>query len=251
MRAGRYSLSIAGLDPSGGAGILSDAKTFESLGVQGFGVSTSMTYQNEHTFNGLNWLSFEEIVNQLDPLFDAYLIEYVKIGLIENRDVLEHILAYLKQRNKDIFIVWDPILSSSSGYQFHNDGLLDSNIEIFNSIGLFTPNMEEIEKLYPRTSGGETGINLSRYCSVLLKGGHNQADHSDDLLFEYGKTTIIRGNRYPHDKHGTGCVSSAAIVAHLALGNNLEKSCREAKNYVTKFLNSNKSLLGSHSLQNA
>jgi len=251
MRTTTYGLSVAGLDPSGGAGILADAKTFEALGVQGFGVSTSTTYQNEHTFNGISWLHFDEIVNQLDPLFDAYPIEYAKIGLIENLDVLKGTLAYLKERNKDIFIVWDPILSSSAGYQFHGDGFLESNNEILNAIGLFTPNMEEMKKLYPGNKESEIGIKLSTYCAVLLKGGHSQTEHSDDLLFEDGNTTIIKGIRYPYDKHGTGCVLSAAIVAHLALGDNLEHSCREAKNYVNQFLISNGSLLGTHSLQNA
>ena len=250
MRGVPFGLSIAGLDPCGGAGILSDIKTFEALGVQGFGVSTATTYQNEHTFYGLKWLDFEDIREQLDPLFDTYEIAHAKIGLIETWETLKLTLDYLKEKNKEMVIVWDPILSSSSGYKFHNEDLADPGQDIFKSIDLFTPNSPEMLKLFPNDNGGDRGIKLSMHCSVLLKGGHNHSEHADDILYEKGNAKVIGGERLPFDKHGTGCVLSAAIVAHLALGNNMEESCREAKNYVNKFLNSNTSLLGSHSLQN-
>lgn len=251
MQEAKFSLSIAGLDPSGGAGILSDVKTFESLGMPGFAVSSGLTYQNEHTFTGLRWNNYEEIIAQLEPLFDAYEITCVKIGLIENIDVLENVVQYLRQKNSEIQIVWDPILASSTGFQFHGENFLNLSHTILESIDLFTPNQVEIEKLFSNRSGGETGIELSRYCSVLLKGGHNQSEHSNDILYQNGNTMIIRGERIPYEKHGTGCVLSAAIVAHLSRGNSVEESCRRAKNYVTKFLTSNKTLLGSHTLQNA
>lgn len=249
MPATKYCVSIAGLDPSGGAGILSDVKTFEALGVQGFGISTATTYQNEHTFSGLSWLGFAEIVKQLDPLFDAHEIGHVKIGLIESWEVLKMTLAYLKEKNPEICIVWDPILASSSGFTFHSDSFIEPDLDIFNTIDLFTPNIIEMEKLFPQVRGGETGIELSMYCSVLLKGGHGQSEHANDILFHNRDTSVIHGARLPYDKHGTGCVLSAAIVAHLAKGNNVEDSCNRAKNYVNTFLNSNTSLLGSHSPQ--
>ena len=77
---------------------------------------------------------------------------------------------------------------------------------------------------------------MSEYCSVLLKGGHDQTEHSNDTLFQDRIKKAIVGERLPFDKHGTGCVLSAAIVAHLAMGGNMEESCTRAKEYVNKFL---------------
>ena len=251
MQEGEFSLSIAGLDPSGGAGILSDVKTFESIGVKGFAVSTGTTFQNEHSFKGVKWSSIEDLQCQLDPLFDAYNIGYSKIGLIENAEVLEWVVDYLKDRNDQMIIVWDPILSASSGYGFHKDYFMDAHLEILKKITLITPNLNEIGKLFSGDNGGETGITLSRYCSVLLKGGHNHVNHANDTLYENGNIRVIEGERLPYEKHGTGCVFSAAIVAHLSEGYSVGESCHRAKDYLTKFLTSNSSLLGSHSLQNA
>ena len=79
-----YVLSIAGYDASAGAGVLADVKTFESIGVYGVAVTTCITYQNDNKFAGVHWLSKKKIKNQLYPILEAYKIEYVKIGLIEN-----------------------------------------------------------------------------------------------------------------------------------------------------------------------
>ncbi len=229
--------------------MLADIKTFEALGVQGFGASTATTFQNEHTFYGLEWLGFNQIKEQLDPLFNTHEISFAKIGLVESWECLQRTLAYLRERNKDMVIVWDPILSSSSGYQFHSGGADDDCMNIFESIDLFIPNVDEMLKLFPHTNAHEKGKELSVDCAVLLKGGHNRSEHSNDILYEKEVAKVIVGERLKYDKHGTGCVLSAAIVAHLAMGSNLEESCRQAKSYLNKFLMSNSSLLGSHSLQ--
>jgi hydroxymethylpyrimidine/phosphomethylpyrimidine kinase len=85
MSSGRpYVLSIAGFDPSGGAGLLADIKTFELHRVQGMGVCTSLTFQNENEFEGLVWIEMPEIKKQLDILFKKYFFDYVKIGLIKS-----------------------------------------------------------------------------------------------------------------------------------------------------------------------
>ena len=78
--------------------MLADIKTFEALGVQGFGASTATTFQNEHTFYGLEWLGFNQIKEQLDPLFNTYEISFAKIGLVESWKCLQSTLAYLRER---------------------------------------------------------------------------------------------------------------------------------------------------------
>src|ERR1700729_4382873 len=105
-----YVLSIAGFDPSGGAGILADIKTFEAQQTLGLGVCSALTYQTENTFEGVTWVNKDTIIKQLAPLLKAYSIDYVKIGLIENMEVLNSIIDYLLGKNPSMRIIWDPIL---------------------------------------------------------------------------------------------------------------------------------------------
>ena len=114
-----YVLSIAGYDPCGGAGVLADIKTFETIGVYGLAVTTGITYQNDHKFAGVHWLSKKKIKNQLYPLLEAYKVEYVKIGLIESLEVQSEVIELLLGYNNDIKIIWDPILKASAGFSFH------------------------------------------------------------------------------------------------------------------------------------
>ena len=92
-----YTLSIAGYDPSGGAGVLADIKTFESIGVYGFATTTCITYQNDKQFEGINWLSKKKIKNQLYPILNKYEIDHVKIGLIKNLEILSETAGIIAQ----------------------------------------------------------------------------------------------------------------------------------------------------------
>lgn len=246
-----YVLSIAGLDPSAGAGVLADVKTMEQCGVYGLGVATAITYQNENEFDGLKWLSFEEIEKQLTPLVRKYTIEVVKIGLIKNLEILEKIISLLTTHYSPLHIIWDPILSASAGFNFHSD--LDERQlkKVLDSIYLITPNQPEYEKLQLTTYNFEK-------TTVLLKGGHRDEHH--DLLIEpraksqesrtkNKEPLLIKGcDKKLVSKHGSGCVLSSAIASYLALGNSLANSCEMGKKYVEHFLESNKGLLGYHSM---
>ena len=250
-----YVLTIAGYDPSAGAGVLADIKTMEECGVYGLGVTTAITYQNENEFDGVKWLSFEEIEKQIAPLIRKYNIEIVKIGLFENLEILEKTISYLKSHTSNLRIVWDPILSASAGFVFHNELELNKLRHVLKSIYLLTPNQPEYDKLLLEKMDLEN-------TNLLLKGGHRE-EHVD-VLFENQETRdknqdsriknqdlrpyIIRGNgKHLSPKHGSGCVLSSAIAAYLALGNDLVASCELAKQYVEKLLESNEGLLGYHS----
>ena len=175
-----YVLSIAGLDPSAGAGVLADIKTMEQCGVYGLGVATAITYQNEDEFDGLKWLSFEEIEKQLTPLLRKYTIKIVKIGLIENLDVLEKTISLLTTHYSLLNVVWDPILSASAGFTFH-DGLNKESLKkVLDLVYLITPNQPEYDKLQLAT------LNLEN-TNILLKGGHRK--RHDDVL---GKSQELR-----------------------------------------------------------
>ena len=233
-----YVLSIAGFDPSAGAGVLADVKTMEQCGVYGFAVNTATTFQNEDQFDGVSWLSFEEIKKQLDPLFRKYKIEVVKIGLIESLEVLEKVLAYLLEYNSTIKIIWDPILSASAGFDFHstiNKELLE---KVLRSIFLITPNMPEYNLL-----------NQVKVSPVLLKGGHSEVKN-DVLILQNKKEQeriVIEGKTSKMDpKHGSGCVLSSAIASYIASGDELPLACIKGKQYVEKILESNEGLLAYH-----
>ena len=242
-----YTLSIAGFDPSGGAGLLADIKTFESHKVYGLGVCTAVTVQNDSEFDELQWVSLSKVLKQIDVLFRKYEIQYVKVGLVSHLNVLHTIIDQLYMENPNVKIVWDPILKSSSGYEFHKEINRETLFALCRKLALITPNYDEIKKLIPHLSPEEAGDYLSQCCPVLLKGGHRE-EHPIDLLFQKGKTTeIYNGKRINSpEKHGTGCVLSSAITANLALGETLEESCRLAKKYISGFIASNDSTLGYH-----
>lgn len=241
-----YVLSIAGYDPSGGAGILADIKTFEAHKVTGMGVTTCITIQNEAEFISSEWLTKELIKQQIEIIFKLHHFDFVKIGLIQNMEMLDKIIDISLSFNKGIKIIWDPILKASAGFEFYKPDLVTME-KIASKIYLITPNLNEIKTIYPELSPVDGAIILAKYCNVFLKGGHDQNNPGKDFLFEKEKRTSFRPKkRLLPAKHGSGCVLSSAIVANLAKGFKLHRSCLMAKNYITEFLSSNQGLLGYH-----
>jgi hydroxymethylpyrimidine/phosphomethylpyrimidine kinase len=232
-------LSIAGFDPSGGAGILADIKTFEQAGVYGCGIATCITYQNDTKFEGIKWLSFDEIKAQFKPLAERFQIGFVKIGLIEDAKMLKSIVQMLTDYNPDVKIIWDPVLKTSSGYLVHGADMTAEIGEITRNIYLITPNTTEAAIL-----------KISDYkqnCNILVKGGHGTGDESIDILYHDGKEIEFSAKRIPGiEKHGSGCVFSAAVTAFLNRDTDLETSVGYAKEYTIEFLKSAESLLGVH-----
>jgi len=241
-------LTIAGFDPSGGAGVLADIKVFEQLKLQGLGVSTSITFQNEDQFLGVNWLNFDQIKSQLEPLFSRYKIEFVKIGLVENIEILEKIIDYLKEQNPKIYIIWDPIFKTSTGFDFKWNSEIDFS-SILSKIEILIPNSLEISILNKLDSIKDKCENLSKSCVVYLKGGHNIEKLGYDYIYQNGglKFNLRPKSTDVAEKHGSGCVLSAALLGYLAKGYNLQKSCLKAKEYTYYVLKSNESKLGYHS----
>ena len=242
-----YVLSIAGFDPSGGAGILADVKTFENTGVYGFAVTTGITYQNENKFDGVKWLTVKQIKNQIYPIIENHKIEFVKIGLIENFKTLVSIIELLKAHNSKIKIIWDPVLRATAGYDFHRKIPGKYLKYILKNIYLITPNWQEIQPLSNEKDAIIGAEKLAKYCHVYLKGGHNIETPATDLLFIEDSIEVYHPAKITElEKHGTGCVLSSAITAYLASGKNLFQSCELAKEYTYRFLISNNRKLGYH-----
>lgn len=249
MQKRPYVLSIAGFDPTGGAGVLSDIKTFEAYKTIGLGISTAITYQTEANFLGVDWLGAHQVNQQLEPLLQKYKLDVVKIGLIENLECLSFLVDKLKHYSPEIKIIWDPILQSSTGFSFHDN----LNRTIFESLAarlfMITPNLVEINQLYPELSPLEAADHLSGYCKVYLKGGHDQKNTGRDYLISQGKTTPYKAKKVsPYPKHGTGCILSAAFAAGITKTYPLHKAILKGKQYVTNVLMSNKTGLGYHKI---
>jgi hydroxymethylpyrimidine/phosphomethylpyrimidine kinase len=241
-------LSIAGFDPSAGAGILADIKTFEFHKVEACGVCTAITFQNDIEFENAQWLSIDSIINQLKILNKRFHFPYIKIGLVENILVLEDLIDYLKNKNPAVKIIWDPILKSSSGFVFHKTINAQKFEKILKNIYLITPNYHEITKLRLGNNPHESAKELNRFCNVLLKGGHSpDKELATDILFTDSREIPFPAKKLSHsEKHGSGCVLSSSITANLSKGLNLEDACREAKKYTLNFLKSDEGLLGKH-----
>ncbi len=223
-------LSIAGSDPTSGAGLQSDCLTLYQNGVYPFTVATAITTQNAHGVVYRQDLSAHLIQQQITDLFKTSIPNAIKIGMlgcVENaRIIFETLEAY--QAKYHIPIVLDPLIFSSNGVQLCDDATiayLKNGLKT--PLALMTPNIHEYQWLF---SDKEPRF------PCLITGGHLEA-HARDTLISDGKRVY-----FDHKKviapfsHGTGCTLSSAIAAHLARGKTLIQSITDAKKYVTHAL---------------
>jgi len=267
-------VTIAGFDPSNGAGLTADVKTFETLKCYGLSVCTANTVQDDKRFKACHWMPIAVVLSQIEILFNRFEINYVKIGILENWETLSLLVKKLLELKPNVKIVLDPVLKSSSDFDFHavvtsnnfcrteqscteqsrsievDKNYIENKLdEILEKIYLLTPNYKEIEQLYPDKNIEETIKHISSKTNLFLKGGHHPDKLGKDVLFtvegkEYNLSPKLKNC---HEKHGSGCVLSSAITSYLALGFPLLKASYRGKRYTEKFLSSNKSLLGFHS----
>ncbi|WP_228530249.1 hydroxymethylpyrimidine/phosphomethylpyrimidine kinase [Tamlana sp. I1] len=246
-------LTIAGHDPSGGAGLTSDIKTFEAHGFYGLSVCTAITVQNDTDFKNCFWINAQVILDQIETLFERFKINVVKIGIVENWETLNLILNKLHDLNPEIKVVLDPIFKASSGFDFHsteNQNLLDN---IWKKCFIITPNYDEIKSLYPKLTVEETIEHISIFTQIYLKGGHRTDKTGWDELY-FDKTDAIQ--IYPiyktiYEKHGSGCVLSSSLACNIAAGFPLNDAAINTKIYTENFLRSHEGLLGRHVLMNS
>lgn len=238
-------LSIAGFDPSGGAGILADIKTFEGNKVSGMGVVTAITFQNDIEFLDVKWIDTNEIIQQILTLKKRFDFEHIKIGLIKDLDALSEIIQLFK--NDHVRIIWDPIVRATAGFEFHQSFDKTKLGDVMKSIFLITPNIDEAQFMTAMNDPMKAGLEIAKHTNVLLKGGHNNEEPGVDCLFtENGIEKLFPEDNKIFAKHGSGCVLSSTIIANLAQGYDLYVSCKNAKKYVEDFLSSSPSLIGTH-----
>ena len=238
-------MSIAGFDPSCGAGLVADCKTFEALKCQGLSVCTANTIQTDTEFFECIWTDVEIIKKQIKVLFERFKIDVVKIGIIENWEAMSQIVDFLISLNAEVKIILDPILSASSNFDFQTN--FDKKVfdSILEKIYVLTPNYNEIQQLYPELNIEETIKYISSKTNLLLKGGHNETEKGRDYLHtQKGEIHPLNPKYDTYPKHGSGCILSSALAANISLGFPLLKSTFRAKRFTEKYLGSNKALLG-------
>ena len=233
----KTALSIAGSDPSGGAGIQADLKTMTMHGVYAM---SAVTAQNTTGVRGVLECSPEFLALQLDCIFSDIVPDAVKTGMVSSapliRVIVDRLIHYQAQN-----LVVDPVMVSTSGSRLLEEAALEALRERLLPLAiLITPNIPEAEVLSGLSIQDEQGmeeaariIGDSCGCAVLCKGGHAIQD-ADDVLYNRGQLRWFRGERIDNpNTHGTGCTLSSAIAANLALGLPLEESVARAKDYLS------------------
>lgn len=234
-----FVLCIGGFDPSAGAGILADIKMAERSGCYGLAALSCNTIQCHDSFHSIIPTDLSTLQNQIKKLLETYPIGAIKIGLLPQLDWLLKILQWVNP-DSSLPVVWDPVLSASAGFDFHQDY---KDFTIPKGIQLITPNWEEAKSL----SGMENPIPwaIALDVPVLIKGGHCDSEMVTDLLFEPNNNKVEFSDEWikSGEKHGSGCMLSTAIACQLALGKTINEACKEAKALVRERLASNPSLL--------
>lgn len=233
-------LTIAGTDPSGGAGIQADIKTFSALGVYATSVITAVVAQNTQGVRSVVALEPAFVADQIDAVLEDVRIDAVKIGMVANAGIAEAIAACLR-RHAVTNVVLDPVMVAKSGHNLLNPDAVAAVRELLVPLAtIVTPNLPEAAVLLGaapcwsleemRLRAGELHRLGPRW--VLLKGGHLEGSaESIDLLHDGHCTIELAAPRIDtRNDHGTGCTLSAAIAAQLP-SRAVEECVRAAKTY--------------------
>jgi hydroxymethylpyrimidine/phosphomethylpyrimidine kinase len=235
------ALTIAGSDPSAGAGIQADLKTFAALGVYGASVVTALTAQNTKGVFAIHDVPADFIAAQMDAVFSDLEISAVKIGMLANAAAIGAVAAGL-DRHRARNVVLDPVMVASTGADLLRADAMDALRKLIGRIGVFTPNLFEAAALLEVTMAkdeAEMRVQAEKLRAlgakaVLIKGGHAGGKESIDLLVDTNGCERLAAPRIAtKNTHGTGCTLSSAIAAGLAKRLPLQDAVREAKAYVT------------------
>lgn len=232
-------LSIAGSDPSGGAGIQADLKTFCAYKVYGMAAITALTAQNTMGVDEVFPVPSSFLVKQLKAIYEDIRIDAVKIGMLATVENVIAVSQFIEETNVTNVIL-DPVLMSTSGWTLLEEDAINLFKEtLFNRCTLVTPNIMEASIL---TGIKVTDINSMKDAAtelflktgaknVLVKGGHLEGK-ATDILFDGTKFETYEASKVQKLVHGTGCTLSSAIAAGLAKGADMKTAVAQAKGYV-------------------
>jgi len=234
-------LSIAGIDPSGGAGLLADIKAFSALGAYGCGVVAALTAQNTRAVTGIQEVPPAFLRQQLDTLFDDVRVDAVKIGMLASAPLIDTVADVL-ERVRPRFVVLDPVMVAKSGDRLlRADAVAALKLRLLPLATLVTPNLPEAADLLDHEvadspeamRAAAQALHAAGAGAVLVKGGHGRSETLTDVLFD-GVTwsEYVSRRVQTRNTHGTGCTFSSAIAALLPQRDTLAGAVADAHAYV-------------------
>jgi len=235
-------LTIAGFDPTGGAGITIDLNVFQNNGIHGLAIPTCTVVQGPFGVSKIYPTPYDTFSYMLKELKDIK-IDTIKIGVLYDEQYIERILDFIDDKRKDVSIVLDPVLQSKNQIELlKQKGILKLKESLMPYVTVITPNIYEAEVL--------TGINIKDVRnmekvalslnamgakSVVVKGGHIQGKPVD-LLFDGKETATYTRERIYKDIHGTGCVFSSLLASHICAGYSIKEAFFEAEYQLDELL---------------
>ncbi len=244
------ALTIAGIDPSGGAGVLADVRTFAAFGCFATAAVTSLTFQNTTGVFGALHQSAASVRAQVTPILEDFTIVAAKTGMLPTQEVIIEVARLFRTKDLPAPVV-DPVMRATSGDDLIDDDAVDSMVhELLPLARVVTPNIPEAERLTGMKITSEEEMQQAAQeirrlgaRAVLVKGGHllglrkresGAPAEAVDLLDNEGQVTLFRAELVKGGEfHGSGCTLSAAIAAGLGQGSSLEAAVGAAKDFVT------------------
>jgi len=246
MKQYKIALSIAGSDPSGGAGIQADLKTFSACGCYGATVIVAVVDENTIGVTDVHPIPVQFVTGQIKSVLDDIGANAIKIGMLHSSELIRGVKETLAKYNiKNI--VLDPVMVATSGDKLLQDEAIETlKTELVPFVRVITPNIPEAEILLGRKINNQEELpaiakelSFGRSVSVLLKAGHLSDEELIDVFYNAETDEVIRlGSKRIHTQntHGTGCTFSSAIAAFLAQGLELNAAVKNAKDYMTKVI---------------
>ena len=236
-------LSIGGSDPSSGAGIQSDVKTFSNHNVYGFTAVTAITSQNTRKVTSIEPVSTKSLRAQLDSILSDFHIDAIKIGMVYNSQIIK--VIHSKLRNTKVPIVVDPIIKSTTGTMLlKKSALYDYKKMIIPLADVITPNKYEAKVLSGTSNTNKSAKKIQAMGAkcVIITGATSSNSQISDFVLEKNKEYVISGKKIPTRNHGSGCNYSASISASLAKGNTIHYAVKTAKDYVYQSIRNSKNI---------
>ncbi len=262
-------LTIAGLDPSGGAGIIADIKTFSKFGCFAAAAISAVTFQNTIGVFGAVHQTADSVRRQVVPVLEDYDVAALKTGMLPTGEIINEVARLIKEGGLKNVVV-DPVVRSTSGFDLIDEEALAILIEkLFPIADVVTPNIPEAERITRIEIGSKADITRAAEImhsmgakNVLIKGGHlppgspkskvqspkSKVRLATDYLFIGNEMYVFESDFIETTAtHGTGCTLAAAIAANLALGHNLAEAVKIAKDFVTEAIRTGSGIGKGHS----
>ena len=236
-------LSIGGSDPSSGAGIQSDIKTFENHNVYGFTVITAITSQNTKKISKILAISPDIIKSQLESILTDFKIDAIKIGMLYDSSIIKIVYSLIK--NQKCPIVVDPIIESTTKTVLLKKSAIEDYKKMIIPIAtIITPNKQEAKILAGTASIQKAAKEIQRLGAknVIITGYNETKKSIEDFVLEPKKDYILKGKKIEIINHGSGCNYSASIASSLALNRTIHDAAKYAKEYVFQSIKSSKKI---------